>query len=62
MFFPAQRGYLLFADANDNEPILVGRDEGTAIEWLPAFDLTRGRVHKNKKYGPSWAWPPKQVE
>jgi len=35
-FFPAEHGYLLFADDNDNEPILTGKGESAKpIEWLP---------------------------
>jgi hypothetical protein len=35
-FFPAEHGYLLFADDNDNQPMLEDRS-GTfkAIDWLP---------------------------
>ena len=53
MFFPDKHGYLLFADANDNEPILVGRDKGSALTWLPKFNLTRGGNDKGKKFGPN---------
>ena len=53
MFFPATKGYLLVADDNDNEPILIGRDKGKAIEWLPKFNLTRGGNDKGKKFGPN---------
>ncbi len=49
MFFPGSRGYLLFADDNDNEPILVGRDEGTPITWLPEFNM-----HKSGKPKTDW--------
>ena len=52
MFFPATRGYLLVADDNDNEPILVGRDKGKAIEWLPKFNMSRGGNDTGKKFGP----------
>jgi hypothetical protein len=35
-FFPAEHGYLLFADDNDNQPILEDKDKTvTAIDWLP---------------------------
>jgi outer membrane protein assembly factor BamB len=35
-FFPAEHGYLLFADDNDNEPILEERGQpARAIKWLP---------------------------
>ncbi len=62
MFFPAQRGYLLFADANDNEPILVGRDKGEAIEWLPKFNLSRGGNDKGRKFGPNIGSAPQLSE
>ncbi|MHC4329384.1 MAG: outer membrane protein assembly factor BamB family protein [Planctomycetota bacterium] len=36
LFIPADQGYLLFADDNDNEPILDERGkESVAIDWLP---------------------------
>lgn len=53
MFFPSTKGYLLFADNNDNEPILVGRDKAEAIEWLPEFDLTRGSKPGDGKAPPT---------
>ncbi len=35
-FFPAEHGYLLFADDNDNQPILQERGQpAKAIDWLP---------------------------
>jgi hypothetical protein len=35
-FLPAEHGYLLFADDNDNQPILLGKGEpAKAIDWLP---------------------------
>ena len=46
MFFPDTKGYLLFADDNDNEPILVGRDEGEPITWLPEFNMNKGGKDK----------------
>ncbi len=52
MFFPATRGYLLFADDNDNEPILAGRDKGKVIKWLPEFNMSRGGNDKGKVFGP----------
>ncbi|UCD29859.1 MAG: PQQ-binding-like beta-propeller repeat protein, partial [Planctomycetota bacterium] len=44
MFFPGKEGYLLFADANTNEPQLVG-EQGSRepIRWLPQSDYSRGR-------------------
>jgi hypothetical protein len=45
MFFPAKEGYLLFADANTNEPQIVG-EEGARppVEWLPqsTYESSRG--------------------
>lgn len=36
VFYPAEQGYLLFADDNDNEPILEEKGKkAVAIEWLP---------------------------
>ena len=41
LFIPADQGYLLFADNNDNEPILEEKDGSVkAIEWLPKETLT----------------------
>jgi outer membrane protein assembly factor BamB len=42
MFFPATKGYLLFADANTNEPQIVG-DTGwrKPLEWLPQSHIPR---------------------
>jgi outer membrane protein assembly factor BamB len=62
MFFPATKGYLLVADANDNEPILVGRDKGQAIDWLPAFNMSRGGNDKGKKFGPNVGSAPQVSE
>ena len=62
MFFPATKGYLLVADDNDNEPILIGRDKGKAIEWLPEFNLTRGGNDKGKKFGPNIGGAPQLSE
>jgi len=40
-FFPAEHGYLLFADDNDNEPMLQDRAKtAKAIDWLPKEALT----------------------
>ena len=58
MFFPGTRGYLLFADDNDNEPILVGRDKGKAITWLPEFNISRGGNDKGKVFGPKLSSAP----
>ena len=36
IFFPAEQGYLLFADNNDNEPILEEKGQPPkAMDWLP---------------------------
>jgi outer membrane protein assembly factor BamB len=44
MFFPAKEGYLLFADANSNEPQIVGEaGSREPIRWLPQSDYSRGR-------------------
>ncbi len=35
-FFPAEHGYLLFADDNDNQPILQEKTKKVqVIDWLP---------------------------
>jgi len=49
MFFPGKEGYLLFADANTNEPQIVG-EEGTRepIRWLPQSDYSRGGKEMRK--------------
>jgi outer membrane protein assembly factor BamB len=45
MFFPGTDGYLLFADDNDTEPVLVGKDrEIKPVKWLP--DVPREIGHK----------------
>jgi len=62
MFFPATKGYFLVADDNDNEPILIGRDKGKAIEWLPKFNLTRGGNDKGRKFGPNIGAAPQLSE
>ncbi|MBT3198711.1 MAG: PQQ-binding-like beta-propeller repeat protein [Phycisphaerales bacterium] len=62
MFFPATKGYLLVADDNDNEPILIGRDKGKALKWLPEFNLTRGGNDKGKKFGPNIGGAPQLSE
>jgi hypothetical protein len=46
MFFPGTRRYLLFANDNDNEPILVGRDQGIPVTWLPKFNMDKGKTPK----------------
>ena len=44
MFFPGQEGYLLFADANSNEPQIVGEPGSRKpLEWLPQSDYSRAR-------------------
>ncbi len=48
MFFPGKEGYLLYADANDNEPQIMG-DEGarTPVAWLPQSDYQASRALQN---------------
>jgi len=42
MFFPATKGYLLFADLNTNEPQIVGEPGARKpVEWLPQSDFSR---------------------
>ena len=44
MFFPGKEGYLLFADAADNEPILYdGQTPPKPIEWLPQSGYASSR-------------------
>ena len=39
MFFPGKEGYLLFADANSNEPQIVGEPGARQpVAWLPQSD------------------------
>lgn len=59
MFFPGTRGYLLFANDNDNEPILVGRDEGTPVTWLPDFNMRKSGKTKTTAWGPELSAAPK---
>jgi len=41
LFIPAEHGYLLFADDNDNQPALDERGKpSVAIQWLPKETLT----------------------
>ncbi|MHC4796423.1 MAG: outer membrane protein assembly factor BamB family protein, partial [Planctomycetota bacterium] len=47
MFFPGKEGYLLFADANNNEPQIVGEaGSREPVKWLPQSDYLF--VHKNR--------------
>ncbi|MFC1596798.1 PQQ-binding-like beta-propeller repeat protein [Planctomycetota bacterium] len=64
LFIPAEHGYLLFADDNDNEPILEEPSSPVkAIEWLPKETLTdkhrRGGRGFEKGSGYSRAQPAK---
>ena len=69
MFFPGKEGYLLFADDNDNEPCLVGKDrKPTPVQWLPygTYSSSRGptpvatpAVDKDKGVGFTRTRPPK---
>jgi outer membrane protein assembly factor BamB len=44
MFFPGKEGYLLFADANSNEPQIVGEPGSREpVRWLPQSDYSRAR-------------------
>jgi hypothetical protein len=50
MFFPGKEGYLLFADANTNEPQIVGEPGSQPpIKWLPQSDYPRGRGNEVRK-------------
>lgn len=40
VFYPASEGYILFADANDNEPAFLERGAKNMLEWLPAGSKT----------------------
>jgi len=66
MFFPGTDGYLLFADDNDTEPVLVGKDrEPKPVKWLPDVPREIGHklegvaVDKDKGTGFTRALPPK---
>jgi len=66
MFFPGTDGYLLFADDNRNEPVLVGEaGTGKPIRWLPAVNKAIGHkldmkaVNADKGTGFTRAAPPK---
>ncbi len=66
MFFPGKDGYLLFADDNENEPVLVGT-EGTPkpVRWLPEVNEAIGHkldgqaVDRDKGTGFTRVRPPK---
>jgi outer membrane protein assembly factor BamB len=66
MFFPGKEGYLLFADDNDNEPVLVDKTgEPRPVKWLPDVNEAIGHkldgtaVDKDKGTGFTRAQPPK---
>ena len=59
MFFPATEGYLLFADDIDSEPILIGRDEGTPLTWLPEFNMNKSGADK-ADWGPELQSAPRR--
>ena len=59
MFFPGTRGYMLFANDNDNEPILVGRDKGKPVTWLPEFNMNKGGNTKTN-WGPELSGAPRK--
>jgi len=55
MFFPGKEGYLLFADANANEPQIVGEEGARApIRWLPQSDYSRGGTQMRKLDTPAF--------
>ncbi|MCD6304136.1 MAG: PQQ-binding-like beta-propeller repeat protein, partial [Planctomycetes bacterium] len=63
-FFPATRGYLVFADKNSTEPQLVGeKGSRPPIAWLPEDSYTRRKLKaaaldKDKGIGYTRADPP----
>ena len=66
MFFPGREGYLLFADDNENEPVLVDNTgKPKPVQWLPdpnkaiGWTLTSPAVDKDKGTGFTRARPPK---
>jgi len=75
MFFPGKQGYLVFADANTNEPQIVGeKGSRKPLEWLPqsyvpgrgkleskAFQVDKG-IGYTRAEGPVWKqWLPVRV-
>jgi len=75
MFFPGKKGYLLFADDNDTEPVLVDETgKPKPVRWLPEVNKAIGHtlngkaVDKDKGTGftrtrrPNWSvWVPVRV-
>jgi outer membrane protein assembly factor BamB len=66
MFFPGTDGYLLFADDNDTEPVLVDQTgKPQPVKWLPTvneavgFKLDGVAVNRDKATGFTRAKPPK---
>jgi len=69
MFFPGTDGYLLFADDNETEPLLVDKDTKTkALKWLRYDDYPSSRgpmnvqavaANRDKGVGFTRAKPPK---
>lgn len=66
MFFPGKDGYLLFADDNDTEPVLVDQSGNPKpVQWLPAVNeklfwaLTKPAVDRDKGTGFTRAQPPR---
>ncbi len=50
MFFPGKEGYLLFADANTNEPQIIGEaGSRPPVKWLPQSDYPRGKGNVIRK-------------
>ncbi len=57
MYFPGTDGYLLFADDNDNEPLLYDGADPKPVKWLPTVNkavgwgLTTPAINKDKGTG-----------
>jgi hypothetical protein len=66
MFFPETTGYLLFADDNENEPVLVdATGNPKPVKWLPEINPATGwkletpAVDRDKGPGFTRSQPPK---
>jgi len=65
MFFPGTDGYLLFADDNGNEPMLLGSGRARPVAWLPKVNKAIGwgldtpAVNKDKGTGFTRSQPAK---
>ncbi|MFH1737508.1 MAG: hypothetical protein ABIH23_00775, partial [bacterium] len=69
MFFPSTDGYLLFADDNETEPVLVNeKGEPKPVKWIPDMNpailrsLDDPTVNVDKGTGFTRAKPPKWAE